>query len=69
MARYDMTEFEWKVIQPLLSNTPRGVRHAPEKSWNSIVQASAAPQMLSVPFSSPIARRDAERTTRENARQ
>ena len=25
MARYDLTEFEWKTIQPLLPNKPRGV--------------------------------------------
>ena len=25
MARYDLTEFEWKTIHPLLPNKPRGV--------------------------------------------
>jgi transposase len=25
MARYDLTEFEWRAIQPLLPNKPRGV--------------------------------------------
>lgn len=25
MARYDLTEFEWRVISPLLPNKPRGV--------------------------------------------
>jgi transposase len=25
MARYELTEFKWKVIQPLLPNKPRGV--------------------------------------------
>jgi len=25
MARYELTEFEWKVIRPLLPNKPRGV--------------------------------------------
>ena len=25
MSRYDMTDFEWSVIQPLLPNKPRGV--------------------------------------------
>ncbi len=24
-GRYDLTDFEWSVIQPLLPNTPRGV--------------------------------------------
>ena len=24
-GRYDLTEFEWKAIQPLLPNKPRGV--------------------------------------------
>lgn len=25
MSRYDLTEFEWRVIAPLLPNKPRGV--------------------------------------------
>ena len=25
MGRYELTEFEWKVVQPLLPNKPRGV--------------------------------------------
>jgi len=25
MARYDLTDFEWKVIKPVLPNKPRGV--------------------------------------------
>ena len=25
MARYELSEFEWKIIQPLLPNKPRGV--------------------------------------------
>ena len=25
MSRYDLTEFEWRVIEPLLPNKPRGV--------------------------------------------
>jgi transposase len=25
MARYDLTDFEWRVVQPLLPNKPRGV--------------------------------------------
>lgn len=25
MSRYEMTEFEWRVIEPLLPNKPRGV--------------------------------------------
>jgi hypothetical protein len=25
MARFDLTDFEWAVIQPLLPNKPRGV--------------------------------------------
>ena len=25
MARYDLTEFEWNTIQPLLPSKPRGV--------------------------------------------
>jgi len=26
MARFDLTDFEWSVIQPLLPNKSRGVR-------------------------------------------
>jgi len=25
MSRYDLTDFEWRVIEPLLANKPRGV--------------------------------------------
>ena len=25
MSRYDLTDFEWSVIEPLLPNNPRGV--------------------------------------------
>jgi transposase len=25
MARFDLTDFEWSVMQPLLPNKPRGV--------------------------------------------
>ena len=25
MSRYDLTDFEWRVIEPLLPNKPRGV--------------------------------------------
>jgi transposase len=25
MSRYDLTDFEWRVIAPLLPNKPRGV--------------------------------------------
>jgi transposase len=25
MARYDLTDFEWRVIEPLLTMKPRGV--------------------------------------------
>ena len=25
MGRYDLTDFEWSIIQPLLPNKPRGV--------------------------------------------
>lgn len=31
MARYDLTEFEWKTIQPLLPNKPRGVRRVDDR--------------------------------------
>ena len=31
MARYDLTEFEWRVILPLLPNKPRGVRRVDDQ--------------------------------------
>jgi transposase len=30
-GRYDLTEFEWSVIQPLLPNKPRGVPRADDR--------------------------------------
>ena len=30
-GRYDLTEFEWKTIQPLLPNKPRGVRRVDDR--------------------------------------
>lgn len=26
MSRYDLTDFEWRAIEPLLPNKPRGAR-------------------------------------------
>jgi len=31
MGRYDLTDFEWNVIQPLLPNKPRGVARADDR--------------------------------------
>lgn len=31
MKRYEMAEFEWRVIQPLLPNKPRGVPRVDER--------------------------------------
>jgi len=31
MARYDLTDFEWKAIQPLLPNKPRGVARVDDR--------------------------------------
>ncbi len=31
MARFDLTDFEWSVIQPLLPNKPRGVARADDR--------------------------------------
>src|SRR5580658_5880656 len=31
MARFDLTDFEWSVIQPLLPNKPRGVRRVDDR--------------------------------------
>jgi transposase len=31
MSRYDLTNFEWRVIEPLLPNNPRGVPHVGDR--------------------------------------
>lgn len=31
MGRYDLTDFEWRVIQPLLPNKPRGVARVDDR--------------------------------------
>jgi transposase len=31
MARYELTEFEWRTIQPLLPNKPRGVARVDDR--------------------------------------
>lgn len=31
MARYDLTDFEWRVIKPLLPNKPRGVARVDDR--------------------------------------
>ena len=31
MSRYDLTEFEWRVIAPLLPNKPRGVARVDDR--------------------------------------
>ena len=31
MARFDLTDFEWSVIQPLLPNKPRGAAHVDDR--------------------------------------
>jgi transposase len=31
MARFDLTHFEWSVIQPLLPNKPRGVARVDDR--------------------------------------
>jgi transposase len=31
MSQYDLTDFEWRVIKPLLPNKPRGVRRVDER--------------------------------------
>jgi transposase len=31
MARFDLTDFEWPVIAPLLPNKPRGVPHVDDR--------------------------------------
>ena len=33
MKRYDLTDFEWSVIEPLLPNGPRGVPRTLLQAW------------------------------------
>src|SRR5579859_7619142 len=40
MSRYDMTDYEWRAIQPLLPNKPRGV---PRVDDRRLVLRSGAP--------------------------
>jgi transposase len=43
MSRYDLTDFEWRVIAPLLPNTPRGVPRVDDRRvLNTIVLADKA---------------------------
>jgi transposase len=35
MARYDLTDFEWKTIRPLLPNKPRGVPRVDDRRVRS----------------------------------
>jgi hypothetical protein len=42
MPRYDLTEFEWRTIQPLLPNKPRGVPRVDDRRvLNGILLDSA----------------------------
>ena len=42
MGRYDLTYFEWKVIEPLLPNKPRGVARVDDRRvLNGIFQDAA----------------------------
>jgi len=31
MSRHDLTDFEWRVIEPLMPNRPRGVPHVDDR--------------------------------------
>ena len=48
MARYDLTDFEWRVIKPLLPNKPRGVPRVEDRrvpvgdDWRADPTAMAA---------------------------
>lgn len=42
MSRYDLTDFEWRVIEPLLPNKPRGVPRVDDRRvLNGIRSASS----------------------------
>ena len=57
MSRYDLTDFEWRVIEPLLPNKPHGVSRVDDRRvlngirfvrwrkagvWNKLMDAIAA---------------------------
>ena len=37
MNRYDLTDFEWSVIEPLLPNKPRGVPRVDDRSASGVI--------------------------------
>ena len=39
--RYELSDFEWSIIEPLLPNKPRGVPRADDLSWTPDLGPSA----------------------------
>jgi transposase len=42
MSRYDLTDFEWRVIEPLLPNKPRGVPRVDDRRVLNGIRAYAS---------------------------
>jgi transposase len=42
MSRYDLTDFEWRAIEPLLPNKPRGVPRVDDRRVQITVSADHA---------------------------
>jgi transposase len=34
MRRHELTDFEWRIIEPLLPNKPRGVPRVNDRVWS-----------------------------------
>ena len=43
MRRYELTEFKWKVIEPLLPNKPRGVPRLNDRRGSMASSGASAP--------------------------
>ncbi len=53
MSRYDLTDFEWRVIEPLLPNKPRGVPRVDDIRLLNVIfwiLRSAAPWLRAYEF-------------------
>ncbi len=60
MSRYDLTDFEWRVIEPLLPNNPRGVPRVDDRCvlnrifWGAAIRRSMARPARALWWSCPL---------------
>lgn len=45
MSRYYLTDFEWRVIEPLLPKKPRGVRVFESTTWDAGCEVTLNPTL------------------------